>query len=535
MSILIISNFLFLHDNKTNLLYVDLKPTPKVTGAYFRLLAHEQIDKQLQEQKQQQSCPPPERPRDQTLQSSEKTTYEEQTIRRIRQALEEVALSITMTTTTTLLAFMLGSASSIPAVRWLCWYAASCLFVLYLYQITCFVALIVLDERRVHANRRDLCFWIAVPLPEDEEDGVEQNSTGLLQDASNEDKIIVDVIEAHTDRQRSDVEGRNQNAYSEGDDRTDPSSQSNAVTSMTRKKTRSERFMGCYANLLLKPVSKAIVLAAFIAYTVGTVYSTTLLHQEFNIKDYIPKDSFLTSFSFAYEDYSTVFRYIGVYFRNVDQSDPFVQRQMLQYVEELSQMHEIGEDPAFFWLRDFAELAYSNPAAGLKAVGIDLANMSFNEQIDVALSIPQLRQIYGNDIVRDPKSGNITASRTYLYMRNIDMYNIPDQIDTLMNQRDITLRQPMNKNAANGGLNFFTFDDLYFYWELYATVVDELIFTTISCVIVVTVIGFILIPHWSAVCFVCPLLIMLYFNLLGKYPNWTNARIDYFFCISLIE
>jgi len=45
--------------------------------------------------------------------------------------------------------------------------------------------------------------------------------------------------------------------------------------------------------------------------------------------------------------------------------------------------------------------------------------------------------------------------------------------------------------------------------------VDELVFTTISGVIAVNLVGFLLIPHWTAVIFVFPIIIVLYFFLLG--------------------
>jgi hypothetical protein len=49
----------------------------------------------------------------------------------------------------------------------------------------------------------------------------------------------------------------------------------------------------------------------------------------------------------------------------------------------------------------------------------------------------------------------------------------------------------------------------------YTVAVDELIFTTIWGVVAVCVVGFLMIPHWTAVLFVGPLIIMLYFYLLG--------------------
>ena len=50
---------------------------------------------------------------------------------------------------------------------------------------------------------------------------------------------------------------------------------------------------------------------------------------------------------------------------------------------------------------------------------------------------------------------------------------------------------------------------------MYAVSIKELVFTTIWGVVAVCAIGFIIIPHWSAVCFVGPLIVMLYFDLLG--------------------
>lgn len=295
--------------------------------------------------------------------------------------------------------------------------------------------------------------------------------------------------------------------------------------------------MGWYADRLLKPTSKVIVLVVFALYFAGTVYSTTLLRQDFNVEDYIPEDSYMATSMRAYEDYSTYLMYIEVYFRNVDQADPEVQSQMMSYVKELSNLEQVGDEPGFFWLRDFQELAASNQTEEL--IGIDLESLSFNDQVNLALSIPQLRQIYGRDIVRDPESGNITASRTFTFLREFDMYYVPDQIDLLMDQRDISSRQPANdksKLTPGKGFNFFAFAELFFYWELFATVINELMINTILCVAVVSIIAFVMVPHWSAVCYACPLLIMLYFNLMGtmQYSGITINVISYFILVMAI-
>ena len=182
---------------------------------------------------------------------------------------------------------------------------------------------------------------------------------------------------------------------------------------------------------------------------------------------------------------------------------------MAQYVEDLAALPEIGEPPAFFWVRDFPLLAKSAEA---QAFGIDLESLSFNEQIDLALSIPQVRQVFGQDIVRDD-DGNITASRTFLVLRNIDFEEVTNQIRMLHKQRDVTLSQPANQGVED--MSFFSIDDMYFFWELYDITVMQLIYSTISSVALVCFVTVLIIPHWSAALFVMPLMIMLYFNLLG--------------------
>lgn len=198
---------------------------------------------------------------------------------------------------------------------------------------------------------------------------------------------------------------------------------------------------------------------------------------------------------------------------------------MSRYVEDMANLPQIGEPPNFFWVRDFEQLASSEQAA---ESGIDLDSLSFNDQIDIALSIPPVRQIYAQDIVRDEVSGEITASRTFLYLRHVDMKDIKNQTAMYTALEDTMLAQRVNapELQKNGELSFFSFDDLYFFWELYSVIVDELIFTTISCVVVVSVIALLYIPHWSAMAFVTPLIIMLYFMLLGTYSRGHRKRVS---------
>lgn len=126
---------------------------------------------------------------------------------------------------------------------------------------------------------------------------------------------------------------------------------------------------------------------------------------------------------------------------------------MTSYVEELAELPQIQGMPALFWLQDFQQYGKNEQL---------IDSLTFNDQIDLALSIPAIKQMYGQDIVRDENSGNITASRTFLFLREIDMEDIQSQVDMLMDQREVSKAQPVN--TRDGELSFFTFDDLYFFW-----------------------------------------------------------------------
>ena len=210
------------------------------------------------------------------------------------------------------------------------------------------------------------------------------------------------------------------------------------------------------------------------------------------------------------DSYYSLTKPLEVYFRGVDQSDPEIQQQMRDYVDELAALPQIGEDAPFCWVRDFPTIEERFPQY---SEFLHL-NLTFAQQLRAALANPTIREIYGEDIVIDDDSGEITASRCLLFLRNLDLTVVKDQIDMLEGQFDITLRQPINEDGEEP--KFFSFDKIMFYWELYAQAVDELTFTIVSGVVAVAFVTFILIPHWSAIFFVCPGIVILYCNFLGK-------------------
>jgi predicted RND superfamily exporter protein len=248
-------------------------------------------------------------------------------LERIHDTIEDVGLSVTLTTLTSTAAFAFGCTSSIPAVFWLCLYAFPTIVIVLVYQVTFFIACIVLDEKRVEERRWDCftCITVRNQRAGDEE-LVEANSTDHIAD----------------------------------------------------------RVMTWYAKQLLRPVVKAVVIVIAAAVVAGSAYSTSKLKQEFKFTDVVPKGSYVSAFFEAYNDYtfrSAVVPY--AYFRDVDQSDEMVQNEMEQFIADLVAIESIEREPEFFWLRDFKK--FVNGTDGLKSLSFSeqiatfLINPVYNE------------------------------------------------------------------------------------------------------------------------------------------------------------
>jgi Niemann-Pick C1 protein len=384
---------------------------------------------------------------------------------RIHATIKDIGISITLSTITSTLAFGIGCISSIPTIYWLCLYAFPTILLVYFYQVTFFVAWIVLDDRRIKQKHRDCCWCISVvqASEESEQEDQEESHRGPKEQAS--------------------------------------------VT---------ERFMLKYAEHLLRPWVKATVVLAFTALLCAGAISVSQLTQSFSFTDVLPNDSYLTDFFDALDDYTDRSSISPqVYFRNVDQSDKNIQEQMESYISDLvSMVDSILEPPGFFWLRDFKVFVNNSEDS--------LAQLDFYDQVQAFLNDTVYSELYRDDIVTD-RDGTITASRCRIDMDHIDLEDIKQQIDALEEQRKVTKMQPINQGQKDWA--FFTFEGIYNIWEFYAVSVDELIITTVTGVTAVTGVAFLLIPHLTAALFVLPMISMMYIEVLGVL-QWAGAHVN---------
>lgn len=164
---------------------------------------------------------------------------------RIHDTMEDIGHTILLTTLTSSLAFALGAVSSIPAVQYLVMYAWPTILVDFFFQITFFVAIIVIDQKRIEDNRRDCCFCCAA----------KEVSPASTQD-------LAGNSEAHF----------------------------------------ADRLMAKYADFLLKPAVKIVVIGVFMAMLGFFSWRASKLTQYFDFTDVIPGDSYIQTWVSSLRD-----------------------------------------------------------------------------------------------------------------------------------------------------------------------------------------------------------------------------------------
>ncbi|CAB9524076.1 Pick C1-like protein 1 [Seminavis robusta] len=406
--------------------------------------------------------------------SYSRTDPKKDPVERVADTIDDIGLSIALTTLTSSLAFGLGCISSITAVKWLCLYAFPTIIIDFLYQITFFISLIVIDERRMQRNKIDCLVCI---------------------DAGNKYKENQNQLDNQEDQDNSDKDKPEQQQQQQ----------------LAEKPSLSSRFMDMYACFLLRPFVKGIVLLAFTALLGACIYGTTQLRQEMDFIDLVPSDSYVKDY-FDFQDAHSPSVGIGaeVYFRFVDQSDPVIRQEMKDYLQDLEQNDCIQKDPSYIWMNDFDMFV----AKELELNSNNATSLTFNQQLDAFLEDPLYNSLYKNHIVRDQISGNITSSRVEVYM-DLELGDSRFLQERLKLIRQVEGEQPMNQGLAGPDQRCFIFEDTMNMWEFYAVVPEELTFTTVVSVVAVSIIGLVFIPHWTAIFFVIPSIVTVYIDLLG--------------------
>ena len=195
--------------------------------------------------------------------------------KRVSAVMRYAGPAITMTTITDLLAFMVGTTSKFPSITFFCTYAALAIAFAFFFLVTVFVAFMTYDCKRMNAGRRDMVPWLKAPAPE-------------------------------PGRPRWD----------------EPLPQT------------SNKIMARWGKLLMKPISKCIVVIVSMSLLGLGIYGTTFVSQEFDRRDLAKDGSEYIKFLDTRDTYFKDNIKVDIILESgVNYSDPSTQQKILSLSE----------------------------------------------------------------------------------------------------------------------------------------------------------------------------------------------------------
>jgi len=252
-----------------------------------------------------------------------------ETTERIKQALASAGASITVTTLTDLFAFLIGSITDVPAIQAFCYYSAIGVSVNYLFQITAFCGFMKFSSDREKAGRFD---WF--PLK-----------------AANPEKNFGSDIPYDPD--------------------ADPI--------MTK-------FCISYSKVLLRPVTKAVVLVSAVVLVGFSAWGTASLELDFDLEWFTPPDSYMHDVNdFRLEHFGAVQPSIKFYTFNVPYHTQAVQEQLNDLSGNISASESTKGECANWWLA-YKQFAATDPSNITTSYGVE--SSAFNASLTQFLAHP---------------------------------------------------------------------------------------------------------------------------------------------------
>jgi Niemann-Pick C1 protein len=333
---------------------------------------------------------------------------------RIREMAHLSAPSITATTATDMLAFALGASSTIPIIRWFAIYAVVCVFIDYVYQITFFVALFVIDHNRTKNGRYDLFCCFKAPEPLEEEPAVPSCQAATTR------RIHRSVL----------------------------------ASSVREAPSKSRDWVRSYTKFLFKPITKICVLIFFTAlFVVGAVLASKVT-VDFNEKELTAYDSQTNRFSTAFDEYyveETGLFPGEIYYHDIDFSNSDTRQQMLDFRQDIISLGADSYPRVPSFVEDFQ--------AFVLETSNETAKMPLNEQLDIFFNISAYQTLYGGTVRRDEATGGISRIKESVSVAR-GLTSARERVGFLVEQRAVTLDQPINED---GGTSDEGVERMFFY------------------------------------------------------------------------
>lgn len=423
---------------------------------------------------------------------------------RIKTTLESCGMSIAFTTLTDIVAFLLGSSSSIPAIQGFCTYAAFTLFFNFVFQVTAFTAMLCQDAKRMNAGRADIFCCVMR--------GAKMSAVQPIALAGEDE----DEDEAEK------LEESSVNVHSKGvdDDKT-------AGGSGSGEMTKAQYFFSeIYFPFINNLTVRVMVVVMFAFFFALSIYSALQLDVGLDIIILVPDDSYAKNFIvrarevelFAYDSNVPVSLFMEeVKYNEMETTEKIIAMQE-NFLEE-----KYNTGPVTSWVSAFAVWVGASPYnMTLDSNGYLTDEDQYYQAVEEFVSDPRF-SYFADDIVfnyKDSESSgnsssngvkNIRISRVKAYHSGIDSSH--KKVHALLSTRDVC-------NEANLSPESFAVAAFYKFSEIDIIILQELLFNLSLAVFAVGFISLFVLVNPKIVLLVCGLIISVDVEILGMMVVW---------------
>ncbi|PAV84529.1 hypothetical protein WR25_22041 isoform A [Diploscapter pachys] len=400
--------------------------------------------------------------------------------RRMHETFADAAVSITVTSLTDLISFAVGCATPFPSVQMFCMYAVVAVIFTYIYQLTFFAAVMVYTCRREINNRNCVTF-----------------------------------TKLEKDKGRHSFEDSLQPEELGGNSWTLEKKVSVGDRSFEKNHVLARFFRTTYADVLLNPLFRIIILALFAAYLGISIWGCTKVKLGLEPNDLLPDNSYgKRSLQMAEKYFSDYGSYLHVWMYNLSTTD-IGNRRIWSVLEKEIELYEHTEftGSSDSWLRTFLSF--------VKQSGLLITTDNFVYILkNVFLSQPQFSK-YARDVVLDTSGTLLDASRIPVQLRHVGSTN---------QSRAMHL---FRRLAETSELPTGVYADFFQFAEQYNAVLPGTL-SSIACAgAAVIAVSLILIPEPVASLWVSFSIVSINIGILGLMTFW-SVRLDFISMVTIV-
>lgn len=455
--------------------------------------------------------------------------------------LREAGTTITLTSLTNVVAFLLGSTTIIPSVEFFCMYAAVTVSVIFVYQVAGVTALLAIDSRRQQAGRFD-CFCCfkrsGKVLISNEEEETEEDDSSFQKGNNPEEPEEKEAGDDHEEsvsgngdsngasKQKTTAVAAGAAVVAGAATASTPTTSPTGATSnhhySAYELTATQRFFqNHYTPFLMRPSVKVLVLVLFAALTGFSIYGTTKVEVGFDPIDITPDVSYMRDYFLVRE---TRFKDLNLdlilYSKDIDYHNPDDFRLLEEYVNDVKD-NEYSILPLESWMVDFKTfVSETAPYNGLlTADGIlDAGKARFYEALLLFLQDETYQRHVINMRFNDEEDfdGIRTIKSTRMKMDLALGLTSTIKADTLLSLIDVDEEAAINKD----GREAFTFQVEFLFWYEFTVIFGELIINLIMVLVAVTLVCLLLLVHPSACVILVVLVGLIDIDLLASVHFW---------------